>query len=194
MRRSALLIAAVILAGLAGAVLVGRLQHPQPVIEPVAQPGPVKRSSERRPPPAPARDASDVGEPPARVRIQEVSPGRYEVRGTAVRALLDNAGGGLSDLALTVMPLPSFETGMQLRISSVVGDGVLTAEGFTVTDPKLAGAAGIQAGDTIVKINGAPVGGSLAGLLAMRRDPDQRTIVVELDRRGMKLIQTYQIR
>jgi hypothetical protein len=45
-----------------------------------------------------------------------------------------------------------------------------------------------------VKINGAPVGGSLAGLLAMRRDPDQRTIVVELDRRGMKLIQTYQIR
>ena len=195
MRRPVLLVLTLILLIFAGAVMVDRWQHRPPALDkPVAASGLVKESSERRHSPASAGDVLGAAGPRAQVRIREIGPGRYEVRGAAVQALLDNTGGGLSDLALTVMPLPSFQTGMQFLITSVMGDGVLAGFGFIVGDSTLAAAAGIHAGDIVVKIDGAHVGGFLASLLTMRRDPDRRTIEVELDRRGMKLIQTYEIR
>jgi hypothetical protein len=114
-----------------------------------------------------------------------MAPGRYEVRG---------ASGGLAELAITATPLPSIGMGLSVLISSVAGDGILTDEGFTVTDPKLSKNAGIQVGDTIRSVNGFPVRQAHAALLAMRRDPDRATIEVEIDRRGARLVQVYVLR
>ena len=81
-----------------------------------------------------------------------------------------------------------------MLISSVAGDGVLTDEGLVVTDPKLSAEAGIQAGDTILSVNGFPVRQAHAALLAMRRDPDRGTVEVQIDRQGMRLTQVYVMR
>ena len=66
-----------------------------------------------------------------------------------------------------------------------------------MTAPKLAERFGIQAGDTILSVNGQSVDGfaSLYGIFrALQRDPSLRTAQVELDRRGTRLIKTYLIR
>lgn len=113
-----------------------------------------------------------------------MNPGHYEVRGI---------DGTLTDLSLTVKPrLFGSEGGFQ--ITSIVGDGVLTERGFTVTDLKLREIPGIQAGDTITRINGLPVRQFQAAVLAMRRDPDLRTVTVELDRSGTRLTVVYKLR
>lgn len=196
MRHTALIIV-LLLTVVAGAAIVGRSFRQDPAVERVAHPkglhdsgrsaaSAVAVSVERRH--APHRAATR-----GPVRIREVSPGRYEVSRADVQALLDNAGALLPDLSLRVIPLPSFERGIQYWISSAAGDGVLTDRGFTVTDPKLAEAAGIQPGDTIRRINGYPVHGFYVTVLSMRRDPDRSTVQVELDRRGQRVIQTYRI-
>jgi hypothetical protein len=116
-----------------------------------------------------------------RLRVRESSPDRYEVRG------LD---GSVSDLSLTVRPLVLGG----FHVTSIVGDGELTERGLTVSDLKLPEIPGIQVGDTITRINGFPVRQFLAAALAMRRDPDQRTVQVELDRSGSRLTLVYQLR
>jgi type II secretory pathway component PulC len=96
----------------------------------------------------------------------------------------------LSDLSLTVSPLVLGG----FHVTSIVGDGVLTERGLTVTDLKLPEAPGIQIGDTITRINGLPLRQFLAAALAMRRDPDQRTVQVELDRSGSRMTLVYRLR
>ena len=123
--------------------------------------------------------------------------GLYEVKGADVQALLEDAGRVLADLAPIVLPIPSFQTGLQYRITSAASNGVLSKQGFTVTAPKLAERAGIEVGDTILSVNGRPVNGfaSLYAIFqAVRRDPALRTVQVELERRGSRLTQTYRIR
>jgi hypothetical protein len=120
-----------------------------------------------------------------RVRIRELSAGRYEVRG---------AMGALADLSLTATPLLSLDMGLHVIISSIAGDGILTDQGLTVTNAKLSATAGIQVGDTILSVNGFPARQFHVALLAMRRDPDRGTIELEIDRRGAKLTQVYVMR
>jgi membrane-associated protease RseP (regulator of RpoE activity) len=96
-----------------------------------------------------------------------------------------------------VQPALSLQTGLEYRVTSAASDGVLTAQGFTVTAPKLAERFGIQAGDTILSVNGQSVDGfaSLYGIFrAFQRDPSLRTVQVQLDRRGTRLIKTYLVR
>ena len=117
-------------------------------------------------------------------RIRETSPGSYEVR---------EIDGTLADLSLTVRPRV-FGSEWGLQITSIVGDGFLTERGFTVTDLKLREILGIEPGDTITRINGLPVRLFQAAVLAMRRDPDLRTVTVELDRSGTRLTLVYELR
>ncbi|MCI0370635.1 MAG: PDZ domain-containing protein [candidate division NC10 bacterium] len=147
-------------------------------------------------PAAPARATLD-GELLDKVRVRETSPGRYEVPAADVQAVLENAGRVLADLWPSVQPSPSLQTGLEYRITSAAGDGVLSNQGFTVTAPKMAERAGIQVGDTILSVNGRPVDGfaSLYGIFrAVRQDQALRTVQVELDRRGTRLTKTYRIR
>ena len=132
-----------------------------------------------------------------KVRVREVSPGLYEVPAADVQALMENAGRVLSDLAPVVLPTLSLQTGLQYRVTSAAADGVLTAQGFTVSAPKLAERAGLQAGDTVLSVNGQPVDGfaSLYRIFqAARRDPALTTVQVELERKGTRLTKTYRIR
>ena len=149
------------------------------------------------PQPSPPARATLDAELLDKVRVREVGPGTYEVNAADVQAVLENAGHVLSDLAPIVLPTLSLQTGLQYRVTSAAGDGVLTGKGFTVSAPKLAERAGIQAGDTILSVNGRPVDGfaSLYGIFRdVRRDPALSTVQVELDRRGTRLTKTYRIR
>ena len=81
------------------------------------------------------------------------------------------------------------------EVESELVDGILTVDGFTVTEPKLAAAVGITGGDRIVAINGyPPAGGAFASFLLMQRDPDRNTITVQLDRRGMRMERAIVVR
>jgi hypothetical protein len=80
------------------------------------------------------------------------------------------------------------------RVTSNLIEGVLSADGFAVTDPRLAGRLGIQMGDTIVRIDDHPPTGLLAVLMPLQRDPDRATVVVEIDRSGHRLVQSYRVR
>ena len=152
------------------------------------------------PPPAPLSSPERAmldGDLLSRVRVREVGPGRYEVPAADARAVLDNAGRVLADMAPLVLPTFSLQTGLQYRITSAASDGVLTGQGFTVTAPKLAERAGLEIGDTILSVNGQFVNGfpSLYRIFrAVRRDPDLQTVEMELERQGVRMMKTYRIR
>jgi hypothetical protein len=170
-------------------------QAPPSSIPPGAvRPGVVAPPAGQPTPPARATLDAEVLD---KVRVREVSPGLYEVPAADVQAVLENTGRVLADLAPMALPTLSLQTGLQYRVTSAAGDGVLTSQGFTITAPKLAERAGIQVGDTILSVNGQPVDG-FASLYRMfrdvRRDPALNTVQVELDRGGTRLTKTYRIR
>jgi hypothetical protein len=85
--------------------------------------------------------------------------------------------------------------GLGYQIESDLADGILAADGFTVTEPKAAAALDIASGDRIVAINGSPpAGGAFASVLWMQRDPDRNTIEVELLRNGVRMRRTIVVR
>jgi len=63
-----------------------------------------------------------------------------------------------------------------------------------VTDPRRARALGIEAGDTILRINGYPPTGLVAVITTLQRDPDRTTVVLEIDRGGTRLVQSHRVR
>jgi S1-C subfamily serine protease len=131
------------------------------------------------------------------VRVREVAPGLYDVNAADVQAALEDTGRVVAEVWPAVQPSLSLQAGLQYRITSAASDGVLTAQGYTVTAPKLAERFGIQAGDTIVRVNGQAVDGfaSLYGIFrAVQSDPTLSAVRVELDRGGTRLTKTYRIR
>lgn len=149
------------------------------------------------PPPTPPARALLDGDLLEKVRVRESAPGLYEVNAGDVEAVLENTGQVLAELAPLVLPTLTLKTGLQYRITSAAGDGVLSAQGFTVTAPRLAERAGIEVGDTILSVNRQPVDGfaSLYRIFReVRRDPTLHTVHVELDRRGTRLTKTYRVR
>ena len=134
---------------------------------------------------------------PYSVEIQEIGPGFYEVSAADAQALFGDAGRWLPAVARGIRPAFSLDGGPQYRVRSEFSDGVLTSRGFTVTDPKLAQQAGIEAGDIILSVNQRPVDGlasTYAIFLEVTADPTQSTVAVELDRRGTRLTKTYSFR
>jgi hypothetical protein len=91
---------------------------------------------------------------------------------------------------------PTVSSGqLGFQIESDLADGILTTEGFTVTEPKVAAALGITSGDRILAINGyPPAGGAFVSFLLMQRDPDRNTIKVELDRDGIRMQRSMRVR
>ena len=114
----------------------------------------------------------------------EAGSGRFEAR------WLD---GTLADLSLEVRPV-SLGSRAGFHVASVLGDGVLTERGLTVTALRLPFDAGIQVGDTVTSVNGLTVRQFPAVVLAMRRDPDLNTVRVELDRNGQRMTLVYRVR
>ena len=139
------------------------------------------------PPSAPTRPLSPLPSEDARQApgIRTIGADRYQVD-------LGASGRSVSDLARIVTIRPTL-SGFQ--IMSDVGDGILTADGLLVTNPKLAASAGIEAGDRILAINGhPPAGGFLLSLVKLRRDPDSGSVRVEVDRAGTRMEKTVVMR
>jgi hypothetical protein len=131
-----------------------------------------------------ARTGTRVATQPA-VGIREIGPDRYAV---SLRAPL----GWLPSIASSVEVWPTFEG---IRIASEIGDGILTAAGLTVTDPKLSALVGVEPGDTIRAINGhPPSGGFFLALIKLRRDPDSGTIRLDVERGGKRIERVVVIR
>jgi hypothetical protein len=119
------------------------------------------------------------------VEVSEIGPDRYEV---SLRAPI----GLLPSLASSVAVRPTFAG---LQITSEIGDGILTAEGVTVTDPKLSASVGIEPGDRVCAINGhPPTGGFFLTLIKLRRDPDGGSIRLDVDRGGRQIERIVVIR
>jgi len=91
---------------------------------------------------------------------------------------------------------PTLHSGdLGYEIESDLADGVLTAAGFIVIEPKAAAAFGIDAGDRILSINGyPPAGGGMMSFLLMQRDPDRTTLDVRLERRGAQMGRSIVVR
>ena len=117
--------------------------------------------------------------------LRVVGADRYQVE-------LGASGGSMPDLARFVTVRPTL-AGFQ--IMSDIGDGILTADGLLVTNPKLAAVAGIEAGDRILAINGhPPAGGFFLAVVKLRRDPDSGIVRVAVDRAGTRIEKTVVMR
>jgi hypothetical protein len=117
--------------------------------------------------------------------IRALGADRYQVE-------LSATGRSQPDLARFVTIRPTL-AGYQ--IMSDIGDGILTADGLIVTNPKLAASAGIEAGDRILAINGhPPAGGFFLALVKLRRDPDSGTVRIEVERDGTRTEKTIVMR
>jgi Beta-propeller repeat len=159
----------------AGALLMTRMA-PEPSRSPARRTSvPESIRTEPSPRRAPENERAPAG---------EAGAGRFEAH------LLD---GALTDLSLKVRPV-SLGSRAGFHVTSVLGDGVLTERGLTVTALRLPFDAGIQVGDTVTSVNGLPVRQFQAVVLAMRRDPDLNTVRVELDRDGQRMTLVYRVR
>jgi hypothetical protein len=138
-------------------------------------------------PSAPTRPLSpppseDAREAPG---IRNIGADRYQVD-------LGASGRSVPDIARIVTVRPTL-SGFQ--IMSDIGDGILTADGLLVTNPKLSASAGIEAGDRILAINGyPPAGGFFVAIVKLRRDPDSGTVRAEVDRAGTRMVKTVVMR
>jgi len=156
------------------------------------------------PPPAPApapvalktetRLASAVLK---RVRMREGAPEQYEMPRGDMHRVLANAAAVLAELQPFVRPSFSLAAGVEYKINSEATDGRLSANGFTVYNPKLASRAGIEIGDRILEVNGRPVDG-LASLYRiyqeLRANPTVERIQVGLERTGKLITKTLRVR
>ncbi|MGH7311820.1 MAG: CFI-box-CTERM domain-containing protein, partial [Candidatus Rokuibacteriota bacterium] len=151
--------------------------------------------------------ASSAGEPVVGRGANDAAPGvtrqvDRRARGAAPGPVAPDAQPGIRDLAalagngpsLTLLNPLAPRPARRWAVTSDLIEGILSAEGFTVTDPRLAGRLGIQAGDMIVSIDDHPPTGLLAVLVPLQRDPDRATVVVEIDRGGHRLVQSYRVR
>ena len=119
-----------------------------------------------------------------------VAPGRSQTAQTA----LDFAN--LVRGKVSVTPLNPFASRGERRfaVTSELIEGILSADGFVVTDPRRARVLGIEAGDTIIRINGYPPTGLVAAITTLQRDPDRAAVVLEIDRGGTRLVQSHRVR
>jgi hypothetical protein len=97
---------------------------------------------------------------------------------------------------VSVRPLNPFASRGERRfaVTSELIEGILSTDGFVVTDPRRARALGIEAGDTIVRVNGYPPTGLVAAITTLQRDPDRAAVVLEIDRGGTRLVQSHRVR
>jgi hypothetical protein len=150
-------------------------------------------------PPPPTTQQKRTPELLGRVRVEEVETHTYEIAAADLRPVFENVG---------EIPLPglkpildrffSYHAGEGWRLASPVTDGVLNPSGFTVTNPKVAQYFGIEAGDTILRINGYPVTSPLSAYWAYQetiaRNPLLSELHVDLNRGGAPITKIYQIR
>lgn len=101
-----------------------------------------------------------------------------------------------SQLAATVRPSFFLEGGPGVSVASPMAAGELNARGFAVTDPRLVGRLGLEAGDIIRRVNGQPIDGMTGPLQLMSQARRSRpsTVSVEVERRGRPLTLTYRLR
>jgi hypothetical protein len=146
--------------------------------------------------PAPGSvDSGSVPTRPGRLTAREDArsvPGIRAIGADRYQVELGASGRAVPDLAQIVTVWPTL-SGFQ--IMSDIGDGILTADGLLVTNPKLSASAGIEAGDRILAINGyPPAGGFFVAIVKLRRDPDSGTVRVEVDRAGTRMEKTVVMR
>jgi hypothetical protein len=114
--------------------------------------------------------------------VSQIDPDRYAV----------SLGGWLPSIADSVEVRPTFAG---FRITSEIGDGILTAEGLVVTDPKWSASIGLEPGDRVRAINGhPPAGGAFLALVKLRRDPDSSALRLDVERGGQKFERVVVIR
>jgi hypothetical protein len=183
--------AVVMIVGLAGGALVTGI-----LVSERGEP-PAARKPETRTAAAPVVTSGPIPAAPAATSEVVTSAHRRAttpVARTAQPALRDLAALADGGLAVTLLNPLAPRPARRWRVTSDLIEGVLGPEGFTVTEPRLAGRPGILAGDLIVSIDDHPPTGLLAVVLPLQRDPDRATVVVEIDRGSHRLVQSYRVR
>jgi hypothetical protein len=186
-------------ATLAGTVvIVGVLSFGSPPDRPLpGELGRLPSSGTPQEPPRPSHpgrlptNGARLSTPAARTPQHAGSPTRASRTPARLHDLALDARRGASVQLLNPLAPPAQR---RWAIASGFIAGTLGPEGFSVTDPRLGGALGIQPGDIIVGINGHPPRHVLAAVSEVQRDPDRATVVVEIDRAGGRIVQSYQVR
>ncbi|MGH2607457.1 MAG: hypothetical protein ACRDHF_00085 [Tepidiformaceae bacterium] len=126
------------------------------------------------------------------IPVERIGPTMYAVREGYWLALQ----WATSQIPTTIRPVFFLEGGPGVSVASPMAAGVLNAQGFAVTDPRLVGRLGLEAGDVIRRVNGQPIDG-MAGpvqLMSQARSGRPSTVVVEVERRGRPVTLTYRLK
>jgi hypothetical protein len=131
-----------------------------------------------------------------RVRITEASPNTYDINRAELRDALDQGGRQLAQEWPRVEPLLSLSEGLSLQVKSPLAEGRLSTRGFELTNPRLAGRAGLEVGDVIVAINGQSVNspGDLYTLYRQAMSSPLSNLEIRLERNGTPITKVYRIR
>jgi membrane-associated protease RseP (regulator of RpoE activity) len=136
--------------------------------------------------------------PPAvsALRSRQTAPHTREIAVADLEALAEEVRKGRE--SLSVVPGVSRSGGWQVHIDSVFGSGILTPNGFTVTDAGVGVSLGLRAGDRVVSVNGQRLSTAAADppwqLPRTHRDPERSMVDVTIDRAGTMVVETFRLR
>jgi len=162
---------------------------------------PVSPSFLHATPPQPEPETSERKIDPTlfeRIRVKETAENTYLVDGTTVKPIIENVGKVFASLNPMVSPSFSSTTGINMKITSAVGEGILSTGGFLVTNIKVAQTFGIMIGDIVKSINGYPVDSVRNAWWIYQellvRNPGLSDLRVEIQRGASLLTKIYKIR
>ncbi len=133
-----------------------------------------------------------------KVPITEVDDGTFVLDGESLQPVLDTVRRMVPAKASKIMAAFPQQADLSIDMTSPLVDGTLNRRGFTVTNSKVAQAFGLQAGDTVLSLNGRAVNSPLNAWWAFQeiliKQRSVATLHLEIERGGARVLNEYQIR
>ena len=145
----------------------------------------------------PAKLAREAQQHLVTIPIVEVAPRTWEIRaddlqsGLGASGVIVNRAVQTGQLGLGVGP------GLGVEFKTPLANVRLDQKGFLITNPSLAGRAGLQVGDRVVAVNENPISGisdALRVYQQIKSTPAIREVRVSLERNEQPITLTYRIR
>lgn len=133
-----------------------------------------------------------------RMPVKQVDESTFVLDADSVEPVLDTVRRLVPAKASAVMAAFPQQGDVSIDMTSPLLDGTLSQRGFTVTNTKVAQAFGLEAGDTVLSLNGRAVNSPLNAWWAFQemliKQRNVSTLRVVIERGGTRVLNEYQIK
>jgi hypothetical protein len=131
------------------------------------------------------------------VPVQQTAPNTWEVRASDLATVIESGATIMNQTVFAGGVGVGKGEGMSVELRTPLANVQMDRKGFVILSPNLASRAGLEVGDRIVAVNGAPIGG-LGDLVSMyhrlKADRSAQSVQVTIERRNAPVTLTYRIR